>query len=345
MGLTYIKSSFLHPVKMKWYDLQIEIIGAWKFFLKQQSALEKQLIKQYYGTKVQAKNCCVIFQCDGHIYHFGLADRLKGICSLYTWCKKRNKQFRINFVTPFHLEKYLQPNKYDWSISSEQVRYDTGSTPRVCLMEPRTCNKADVVGNSRRYLREWMENKLVDCTKQLHVYTNMNYATNKEFSVAFNELFKPALKLQNEIDYHLSQIQGTFISISFRFTTLLGDFKDCTGKPLPMEERKVLIEKCLNVVAEIRKNAPAHKKVLVTADSPTFVDRVKHLSDVYVIPGKVGHIDYQCDDDVNMKTFLDFFMISKAEKVYLARTGNMYNSAFAKTAAMVNNKPFEVYEF
>lgn len=54
---------------MKWYDLQIEIIGAWKFFLKQQSALEKQLIKQYYGTKVQAKNCCVIFQCDGHIYH------------------------------------------------------------------------------------------------------------------------------------------------------------------------------------------------------------------------------------------------------------------------------------
>lgn len=129
-------------------------------------------------------------------------------------------------------------------------------------MEPRTCNKADVVGNSRRYLREWMENKLVDCTKQLHVYTNMNYATNKEFSVAFNELFKPALKLQNEIDYHLSQIQGTFISISFRFTTLLGDFKDCTGKPLPMEERKVLIEKCLNVVAEIRKNAPAHKKYL-----------------------------------------------------------------------------------
>ena len=41
MGLTYIKSRFLHPVKMKWYDLQIEIIGAWKFFLKRQRSGER----------------------------------------------------------------------------------------------------------------------------------------------------------------------------------------------------------------------------------------------------------------------------------------------------------------
>ena len=44
MGLTYIKSRFLHPVKMKWYDLQIEIIGAWKFFLKRQRSGERKFI-------------------------------------------------------------------------------------------------------------------------------------------------------------------------------------------------------------------------------------------------------------------------------------------------------------
>ena len=48
MGLTYIKSRFLHPVKMKWYDLQIEIIGAWKFFLKRQRSGERKLTKIHY---------------------------------------------------------------------------------------------------------------------------------------------------------------------------------------------------------------------------------------------------------------------------------------------------------
>ena len=46
-----------------------------------------------------------------------------------------------------------------------------------------------------------------------------------------------------------------------------------------------------------------------------------------------------------MKTFLDFYMISKAEAVYLAKGPGMYRSAFARTAAMVNNKPFEIYEY
>ena len=50
MGLTYIKSRFLHPVKMKWYDLQIEIIGAWKFFLKRQRSGERKLTKIHYQS-------------------------------------------------------------------------------------------------------------------------------------------------------------------------------------------------------------------------------------------------------------------------------------------------------
>jgi len=62
------------------------------------------------------------------------------------------------------------------------------------------------------------------------------------------------------------------------------------------------------------------------------------------IPGKVGHIDYDNDDDVNMKTFLDFLLIADAEAVYLCKSGKMYKSAFAQTAAMVHNKPFEVKE-
>ena len=68
MGLTYIKSRFLHPVKMKWYDLQIEIIGAWKFFLKRQRSGERKLTKIHYQSTDKIcgnKRSTVIYMANG----------------------------------------------------------------------------------------------------------------------------------------------------------------------------------------------------------------------------------------------------------------------------------------
>lgn len=42
-----------------------------------------------------------------------------------------------------------------------------------------------------------------------------------------------------------------------------------------------------------------------------------------------------------MKTFVDFFMIGNAEKVFLIRCGKMRNSGFPKCAATVGDKSFE----
>lgn len=333
----------MHDMKMQWYDVQIVVGGAWRFFCKQQRGMAGKMKDEHYQNSGNTDDISVVFTCNGWIWHGGLADRLKGIVTVYDWCRRNGRSFKINFSVPFNLQDYLIPDKTDW-LPKDIVYNEKYSTPKVCLMEPRTCNKKEIADHQNELFESWMDANLSDTTMQLHIYTNM-VRHNVDFGTRFHELFKPCKRLQQEIDYHVSQIGGKYISISFRFTTLLGDFEDCTGKPLPMEEREVLIEKCLKAVAEIRKNAPAYDKVLVTADSPTFTERVKHLPDVYVIPGKVGHIDYQHNDDVNMKTFLDFFMISKAEKVYLARTGKMYNSAFAKTASMVNDRPFEVFEF
>lgn len=77
----------------------------------------------------------------------------------------------------------------------------------------------------------------------------------------------------------------------------------------------------------------------------TFLREVVKLENVYVISGKVGHMDYDSGDDVTMKTFLDFLMIGNAEAVYLAKGPGMYNSSFAKTSALLHNKPFVVYEY
>lgn len=335
---------FLHSLKMQWYELQIRLFGAWNFFLKQQKCAEKSLLKNNYKEKSSAQvSNCVIFTCNGLGWSGGLADRLRGIISIYDWCKRNSRKFAINFCDPFLLQDYLQPNKYDWL--PEVISYDSSkSIPRICMLEPRTCNRKEVVNQRDLLVGDWCNHNLFDANKQIHVYTNQ-YRWCCDFAQLFNELFKPCERLQKEIDWHLSKIGGKYISISFRFTTLLGDFTDCTGKPLMDDEKELLIKDSLNVISKISAVAPMHERILVTADSSTFLERVKGIENVYIVPGKIGHIDYDNGDDVNMKTFLDFYMISKAEAVYLAKGPRMYRSAFARTAAMVNNKPFEIYEY
>lgn len=339
-----LKINIFHPLKMQWYELQIRMFGAWNFFLKQQKSNESFLLRNSYNEKTASSvPDKVIFTCNGLGWSGGLADRFRGIVAIYDWCKRHNRDFSINFCDPFLLQDYLQPNDYNW-LPPEISYDDTKSIPKVCMLEPRTCNRKEVVDNQETLIENWCNDNLLDKSKQIHVYTNQ-YRWSCNFSQLFNELFKPCVRVQKEIDFHLSKIGGSYISISFRFTTLLGDFTDCTGKPLPLNKRKKLIEDSLEAISEIVKKAPKHDKILVTADSSTFLEHVKDMENVYIIPGKIGHIDYDHGDDVNMKTFLDFFMISKAEAVYLAKGPGMYNSAFAKTAAMLNDKPFGVYEY
>lgn len=341
--MSYIKEKVLHPLKMQWYNLQIAVGGAWRFFCKQQKILERKLQDDKYHEEASTSDTSIVFTCNGWSWSGGLADRIKGMVTVYDWCEQNNRKFQIDFREPFQLQHYLVPNEYNW-LPQEIVYNKQCTLPRFCLMEPRTCHKKEVRNHQDELLKSWMDENLSDTQHQLHVYTNM-YRPCVDFAKCFNKLFKPCARLQQEIERHLQNISGRYISISFRFTTLLGDFTDCTGASLPEDEQKDLIEKSLNVVHEIASHAPVHDKILITADSEKFLSRVKELKNVYVIPGKVGHIDYDHGDDVNMKTFLDFFMISRAEKVYLAKGPGMYNSAFAKTAAIVNNKPFEIYKY
>lgn len=341
ISISTLKFKVLHPLKIHFINLEIHLIGAWHVFLIQQRRLEKILLKKYYFKDDNiVHDVVIVYICNGYTWHGGLADRLKGIVSVFEWCKKNNKRFAIHFNHPFNLNDYLVPNEYDWVIEEHKVSY-YGTIPKVCLMEPRTCHKKEVKENSRRLLNEWMDNNLNE-ENQIHVYTNMNSGI-KRFSSLFNELFKPSDRLQCEIDKNLKNIGGNFISISFRFTTIMGDFMDCVGKEYSEEDKELLLRDCVDAIKDISKNAPAYDKVLITADSERFLKYAqKRIENIYIIPGKVGHIDYKNNDDVNMKTFLDFILISKAEKVYLVKNKDMYNSAFARTAAMVNNKEFEI---
>lgn len=276
----------------------------------------------------------IIFMVDGKIIHGGLSDRLRAMTSLYKFAVDNNYRYKIFHVYPFPLDNYLLPNKYDWRISENEISYSSVDSTPVYL---------DDLGyyGSRMFFKRALKKQINGKYKQYHVYTNIDLL-GKSFSCYFNELFKPIDSLNEVIIKNKTSIGKHYVSMTFRFQQLLGDFKEGNYPILNQCEQKLLIERCINKILDLYKR-DGFSTVLVTSDSSSFLCEVSKLKFVYVIPGKVVHMDYTADSSfgIYQKSFVDMFMIAGAEKVYLLVTGQMYKSGFAKRAALINMVPYE----
>lgn len=320
-----------------------KLLGKWNYFLWHQKVQLIPLQEKYYNqpdTQTQSQKC-VIFMANGIVSHGGLADRIKGILSVYSWCLSRSVVFKIHFVSPFSLNKYLLPNEYDWMIDEKDVFYNS-STKVSYLMHDLVSHSMDKAYLDKKTI-QWMDEQWLTHNGQIHVYTNTDCCLGS-YSELFSSLFRTSDGLSSLLSLSKSEIGKEYITISFRFTTLLGDFHDCINHELPIEEKKKLIEKCLCSIKHIRSKHPSKYKIVVFSDSEKFLSNVKELSQIHIVPGKVGHIDNDNNTATHAKTFLDFFLISNAAKVYLVKSNRMYNSDFPRIAALISKKPFELVE-
>lgn len=298
----------------------------------------KRHIAPYYDNQqpfALNTNKMIIFMADGRKRHGGLADRLRGIISTYKYCLEHHIDFRIYFVSPFRLDQLLIPNEYNWIVSEKEISYNSLSSLPVYIDSNVRSN------NDIAFQRKMTEKYFAKDYRQIHVYTNMYYA-DSEFGPLFCQLFKPAPALQAWINENLISLGNRYISFAFRFQNLFGDFNDGRNI-LQREEKEELCSHCIAKLRELRNRHLDIERFLVTADSEWFLKEVAKLDFVYVLPGKVGHMDDASENNLktHMKTLLDFFMLSKSEKIYLLVTGKMYKSGFSKRAAKLNNIPFE----
>lgn len=340
-----------------------------KGFRKEEKQL-KQKYYQYYDNKFILRPS-VVFMIDGRAIHGGLTDRLRGICSVYTYCKQKGIPFHLNAVFPFKLEDYLVPNKYDWRISEEEISYDLRKSTPVLVNDYQFDTRLH-----RLYLNKRLREKM-----QIHIYGNTPFL-DSHFNESFNELFRPSPRLKADLDnltatifpplspnlaQQLTSPQATapltstlstltpnpssltrhYVAIVTRFQQLLGDFKETGYKTLDEEGKQALISKCINKIEELHNTELQGKQILCTSDSVTFLDEVNKLPYVSIIPGKVVHMDHTSDASFETyeKSFLDLFMIAKADEVILLQTGDMYPSGFPKRAAMIGGKPFKQIVF
>ena len=298
---------------------------------------EEKMINTFYTdkNKIGVKSLQVIVMVDGRCVHGGLSDRVRGIATIYDYCKKKGIPFYLNYIYPFNLEDYLEPNQYDWHIDRAQISYHRDETVPILLQLKLLPSKLH---------RLYLDRVILKYPKrQLHIYTNALFGDGR-YAQNFEELFKPTPRLRTALSIQTANIGEPYVAMVFRFQQLLGDFKEDGYKVLLAREQKELIDKCIDKADELHSLYHLNQRVLVTSDSITFLQTIEKQKEyVSIIPGRTVHMDYTsgADCDVYMKAFVDLLMLSKADKIYLLQTGDMYHSGFAKRAAKTTDVPYE----
>lgn len=279
----------------------------------------------------------VISMIDGRMWHGGITDRFKGIVSGALYAKYLGMPFRIKYNFPFDLTDYLLPNQYDWRIEERNISNSLFHSRALCTRHEK----------GKRMLK--VRNK-----GQIRFYCNVDLTTVLDFQPfktdwgeEFNRLFRPSPILQKEIDRHLEEIGEEYVAMVFRFQNLLGDFEEYKFKEIGDNQYKdrlieANINEIINVLDSEKLKTGRTKKILVTSDSATFLERACKIPEVYSLKGRSAHVDTKGTGNTNhIKAFVDFFMISKANMVYSVTIDKMYPSDFPNYAAKVGHVPFK----
>ncbi|MCH5239637.1 MAG: hypothetical protein J1F38_05395 [Muribaculaceae bacterium] len=274
---------------------------------------------------------------DGRGYHGGLTDRFKGAVSWWNYCRQNNVQFKLFYVYPFLLTDYVVPNEYDWTIDEKEIP-DSIFNTRIFYGR----------GENGKRLSKFKTNKNIWYYGNIDIGNTLHYPPySDDWGASFRKLFKPSPLLENALSFHRNAIGGKFVAAVFRFQNLLGDFNEGKfyRKIKNKEEVQKLIQRNLSELERIRSKHP-DLKILVTSDSFTFLEEAEKKDYVRVVKEKISHMEFS-KTDVNhtqLKSFLDFFMIGEAVKVYSIVIGDMYKSDFPVYAAKAGGVPFERIE-
>jgi hypothetical protein len=283
---------------------------------------------KYYSFKKdrEIRGNTLFFIIDPAIKHPGLSDKFKAIAGCYYISKINGFDFKIIFETPFCLNDYLDTNECNWVAKRDDLSYS--------------------LKNSRviPYNGGGKIPRLNKSVGQYHVYSYIGYDILESngipdyktlWGTLYNSLFKPK-------DFIVQEMKATgfgknkYIAVHLRFVNALEHFEEHYYNAVSQDKKEELIQRCQ---AGIRTIMDAHKgiPVIVFSDSNVFLTRVKELP-VHVLDGKIGHISFNKEKDVITKTFVDFYMISEAQRVYVIKAPEMYATVFSCYAARAGYK-------
>ena len=294
------------------------------------------ILKYYLHKDTHPNRVDYVYMADGKMVHGGMFDRLKGAISIYAISRVHGKRYGIYFTEPFLLEKYLEPNNYNWRVTDEDLLFSfPQSRPIIAYSEKNSPS---------RLLRERDGQTHFYYGSDILDFINQRYGTKYEWTTLFNELFRPSPYLEEQISRLRKDVYGNYVAVHLRFLNMLGDKVEKLPYPELKEEGKhSLIADCITKIKELYYSNQG-KNLFVSSDSITFMEIVqKEIPTVMIVKGSSKHIDNSSKLSENdcLKLFLDIYMLAGAERVYSIIGKGLYSSAFPEYSAKIGGKPFE----
>lgn len=279
---------------------------------------------KYRFKRVQKYN---IYYCvfERNKKHAGLADRLKSVISQYNVAKMNGYQFKLVWDTPFVLSDYLQPN-YDWYCTLNDLEYSVIDTKIISEVSWRDMSK--LKPNKQYHCYRYSGNVLP------RVFNNTGY----KWCDLFNELFTPSKKLLDAFN-QLELECRSYVAVHLRFVNALEEFENTyfNNHLKTSEERENLIKRCKNAILEI-VNENDSQDVYVFSDSKIFLSSLSDLPVKTLDSKNLGHISENSNEDSQLKTFLDLWVMKNASKVYRIQGPELFLwSYYAVLAATIGD--------
>ncbi|MBR1808347.1 MAG: hypothetical protein IJ776_03060 [Paludibacteraceae bacterium] len=290
------------------------------------------MLRRYSFFGHRGKGNAVVAMIDGRSFHGGLTDRWKGIVSLYALCKVFCRDFRIHYTYPFQLTMFQQPNCYDWRIDNSELSRNIRSVDMLRLTGDPSLGR----------VMHLPQNKQIHCyaNRDWIPVINTTFGTSYEWGQLFKELFKPSPVLQNELNRFSAYTKMPYAAVALRMQNLLGDYEEYKYQPATEERQKEIIQAMLNEIEHV--HSETGMRVLVTSDSKRMTDAASRFDYVFTNSQLAAHVDTvdKADARLYLKSFVDFYLLAGAMKVYAPRTKEMYMSDFPQYAAKVENIDF-----
>lgn len=299
-----------------------------RYFIKNLS----YYFKYYHIRKdKEVKGNTIYFILDSRLPHPGLADRLKVTACIYYIAKINGFDFRLIVDDNFSLPDFLSENEVHWNADKDELSYSLRNTRLLAY------NGSGKIPKLNRRV------------KQYHIYfyigKNILLSNNipnyeRVWTTCYRELFKPSPFLQQMIEMQGLE-ENSYIAVHLRFVNALEQFELGFFNNLDDTGRQKLIYRCLAALDDLRKkNSPC--PIVVFSDSFTFLKHAK-VDNYLVLDGKIGHLSHCAGDkDTMLKTFIDYYMISRARSIYMITAPEMYLSVFSTYAALTGGKDIRV---
>ena len=265
----------------------------------------------------------------------GITDRLKTAVGLCYLARQNGIGFYFIHRAGFDIRDYLVPNKIPWAAELSDISRAPWRVKRIEYIPP-FYDFPEFTAGKQYVCRKYIGRNIMEQHKVPE--------WQKIWKDLFWEMFQPSEKVKLALSER--KLPDHYAVVNARFVNSLGGFENTSfNKPFSAEMQERIISEVLKKVKQCEEESDV--PVIVYSDSAAFLKAASERGFQICDLEGIGNImNTKIGRRVELDTFVNFFQMSQADKIYSIRKieglpdNCLYTTQYPRYAAIIGDKPF-----